>query len=183
MIEPGRYKARAVDAEFGTSSQKQTPFCRIRFEVQTPAGKEVVPWTGWFTNTVGQDGRTPTDRAFEAMRFAGCTFPNDDATDTTGLGSREVEVDVEHEEYQTRTGEVRYAAKVAWVNEIGASGKVREEDRMDQNAKAAFAAQMKGHLRAQRAGAPRPKRAAPAPTSAVDEVVASVVNSDDDIPF
>jgi hypothetical protein len=161
MIAEGTYRARAVDAEFGNSSQKGTPFVRVRFEVQGPEGAEVLPFTGWFTDTVGKDGRTPTDRAIEQLKIAGCTFPSDEITNTAGLGDTEVSVSVKHEQWEDKDGKVHTSAVVAFVNAVGQGGKVRDEDKMDASKKTAFARSMKGHLVASRG-----KRQAAAPKAA-----------------
>jgi hypothetical protein len=183
VIAEGNYRARAIDAQFGHSSQKQTPFVRVRFELQIGNGMtEIVPWTGWFTDKEGKDGRTPSDRSIATLKTCGCTFPDDTITNTHGLDANEVEVVVKHESWETDQGEVRTMAVVSFVNAIGQGGKVRDEDKMDLAKANAFAKSMKANIISARTKRTAPSKAkngakpAPAPVPGGDD-------ENDPLPF
>jgi hypothetical protein len=154
MIADGNYRAKALDGEFANSKNKGTPFVRVRFQFQTPEGTEVLGYDGYFTEAT-------TERTIESLRHCGCTFPGDDLTNLEGLGSKDVEIVVGHEEANDGSG--RMFPRIKWVNALGQGGKVRDEDKMDQGARTAFAKSMKGHLVAARMGS---KKAGPAPKAA-----------------
>lgn len=156
MIPEGKYRARAVDGEYGRTS-KGGEMVAVRFEVtQGPAEGQHLTWYGYFTEKTGA-------RTIESLRYCGCTFPGDDVTNLEGLGDAEVELDVqvEHDDRGPRS-------RVRWVNSLGRKGALKEEARMDAGEKRAFAAQMRGLVRA----APKPA-APPAPRR----------RPEDDVPF
>ncbi len=165
MIAQGKYRAQATHAEFGESPTKGTPFIRVAFQILDGAHQgDRISWDGWVTD------RT-RERVVDSLRSCGCTFPGDDITDLTGLGTQEVEIVVEIENYNGRD-----RAKVAWVNSL--VGAVKNEQRMDDGKRAAFRDSMRGALFVSRtkAGAQQslPGTApAPAPGS----------SPADDIPF
>lgn len=130
MIPAGKYVARAQNAEFGVSGQKGTDQVVVTFEIREGEHKgDVIDWYGFFTEKTGQ-------RTVESLRHCGCTFPGDDVFDTAGLGTKDVQIVVEHEEYKGQT-----KARVQWVNELGAGLKP-----METAAKASFKDRMKATL-------------------------------------
>src|SRR5262249_27702083 len=129
---------RAINAEFGTSKKKSTSFVLVNFEItQGEHAGEILSWNGYFTTNT-------EERTIESLRYCGCEFPGNDITDLTGIHRSEVQIVVEHEEYQTDSGETKTAAKVAWVNSLGRT--ISVDQRMDDAAKAAFKARMMGRV-------------------------------------
>lgn len=136
MIPVGSYKARAQTGTFAESKAKGTAYVRVPFRIDDGEHKgTTVTWDGYFTENT-------TERTVEALRNCGCTFPGDNITDLTGLGSAEVEIVVEHEGWEDRDGNPRTRARVQWVNAPG--GGIPEEQLMDERKRASFAAKMKG---------------------------------------
>jgi len=168
-----RYRAKAISHQFAESVKKKTPFVSVIYEVTDgPGTSKQFEWQGYFSEATHE-------RTVESLRRSGCTFPGDDVTNLSGLGSKEVEIQVEQTDYGPR---------VAWVNEPRVSS-VNEDQKLDKNAKASLAARLKGTLISMRAGgAPAPKK-----TSAADAASAFAANDDgaepakatgtDDIPF
>lgn len=155
MLPKGFYRARATGGEFGVTPTKGTDFVRVAFRVvegQHAGG--FASWDGYFTENT-------TKRTVESLKHCGCTFPDNDVTNLTGIDSQDVSIEVEHETYQTKEGETKTRARVAWVNSL--SGGVNPEHQMDAGHKAAFAAKMKGvvlSVKAGKAGAPAAAAAA-----------------------
>lgn len=124
MINPGTYRARAMGSSkphiqfgmAGTGTQQVAVAFMIYQEVlddhrqptgtYEPTGEEIT-WIGSFTPATMQ-------RTCESLRYAG--WSTNDLDDMTGLGSTDVDIVVEHEEYQGNT-----RAKVQWVNKPGSS--------------------------------------------------------------
>jgi hypothetical protein len=187
VIAEGKYKARAIEGDFGVSSKKGSPFVRVRFELETADGQEELAWDGYFSDTAGSDGRTVADRTIESLRYCGCTFPGDEITNLEGLSANQVSVDVQYEPWENaETGRSGLRPKIAWVNGIGYGTKVRDEDRMEGRAKVDFARKMKGALLASKPkGAPRPAaKAEPARGKvAPKQVPPATLLGDEDIPF
>lgn len=143
MTPKGKFRAVATDYTFAESKQKGTPFVRVPFRVKDgPHEGEYVPWDGFFTEGTAE-------RTIESLRHCGCTFPGDDLSNMEGLGSKDVEIVVEHEEWTNpETNETKTRARVAWVNSLG--GGISEEQKMTGSKLTGFAAKMKGALIAQR---------------------------------
>ena len=165
MIEKGKYKARAAAyADFGTSD-KGSDFVRVTFtlsEGQAHAGEQI-GWSGFFTDKT-------QERTIQSLRYCGCTFPGGDITNIEGIDRNEVQLLIEHEDYEDRNGEMKTGARVAWVNSL--VGGIKEEQRMSETQRRSFAARMKGLVVAS-AGAskgatpnrPPAPRSGPAPTA------------------
>lgn len=141
MIPNGKYRARATGGQWGQSKKKGTIMCRVSFSITEDehAGATAI-WDGYFADNTKA-------RAVDSLRHCGCTFPNDNVTDLTGIDKQEVEIVVEVEEYTANDGEVRHRSRVQWVNALGG---LPEDQQLDEAGKAAFAAQMKGLLVASR---------------------------------
>jgi hypothetical protein len=174
MIPQGFYRARAQSAQFGTTPQKGTDFLRVVFAIVDGEQKgQQVTWDGYFTEKT-------TARTIDALKYCGCTFPNNDITDIAGLDTQDVQIEVEHNSYE-KDGEPKTTARVKWVNSL--AGGVSPELQMDAAKKASFKQRMMGQVVAAKHGAPAaaaapngtpPPAAKPAPAPAV---------ADDDIPF
>jgi hypothetical protein len=161
MIHAGFYRARAKSAEFGTTPQKGTDFVRVVFAITEGEfqGHELT-WDGYFTENT-------TRRTFDSLRYCGCTFPNNDPTDLTGLGTSEASIQVEIEEYE-KDGQVKQYAKIAWVNSLTRG--ISPEAKMNDARKVLFKQRMMGQLMAskQSAGAaptPAASTRSPAPAA------------------
>lgn len=152
MVPAGFYRARARKGseEFGTSPNKGTDFVRVAFAITEGDHKgQELTWDGYFTENT-------TRRTFESLRYCGCTFPNNDPTDLTGIDANEVSIEVEIEEYE-KDGQKKTVAKVAWVNSLTRG--VSPEAKMNDARKAQFKQRMLGQLLASAS------KQAPAPTA------------------
>lgn len=175
LIDLGKYRARATTgADFGVSAKKGTPFVRVAFEVldEGPYRGELVPWTGYFADTTKA-------RTVESLRTCGCTFPDDDIENLAGITANVVQIVVEHEEYEYE-GEQKVAARVAWVNSL--VGKVRDTEKMSDEAKSSFRSKMKGLLMATAKPAANGANGAGG-GSRPETSSGHAAGTDDDIPF
>ncbi len=156
LLPEGKYRAKAVGADFGVNENGKD-YCFVGFEITagTHKDKTIGAWLYFSTDE-------NKERSIESLRNCGCTFPNGDITDSTGLGSREVELVVEHDEYN---GKVR--AKVKWINKVAGVGK----DSMRPDERRAFSAKMRGLVLATGGGTPKRTNDEPPPIG------------DGDIPF
>jgi hypothetical protein len=112
------------------SLEQQTPYydcVGVILDDITVQGRNVrnarLPWSGFLK----QEGGTGTSalRTIRAMKSAGCTFPNDDYEDYTGLGTKDVEFEVEEEDPYTPEAtednpepSTIYRSRIAWVNPL-----------------------------------------------------------------
>lgn len=106
MISPGTYKARGMDAALSTTKSGREQV-GVRFELVDHPGETII-WYGYFT-----DGTF--ERTIKSLRA--CGWRGDDLSDLSGIGAMEVQIVVEHEEYNGKT-----RAKVRWVNGAGSGG-------------------------------------------------------------
>ncbi len=177
MIQPGRYKARALPntVEFGVAGTG-TEQVKVSFTLSDTG--QTVTWIGNFANEKAED---ITLKAFMAMGWTG-----DALTDPTGIGNIECELAIEHEA-DRETGEPRM--KVKWVNAVGGGG-FKFKQAMDQGAVESLADRLRGKAMAMRekSGAPvaapsaqRPP-AGRAPASRGDGYEQGA-GATDDIPF
>jgi hypothetical protein len=176
MLSPGYYRARAVEYALG-KTQNGTRQVAVRFEVldeQGAPGGERVTWYGYFTEKTAE-------RTLESLQY--CGWEGDDVTDLTGIERNEVQIVVEHEEYEGKTN-----ARVAWVNRAG-GGSIAIKAPLDEAEKAAFAREMKAKVLAMRQGqrrAPASRSAAaraPEPPPIAEDPRYSGARHDEDIPF
>jgi len=170
MIPEGKYRACAQGAEFGTNDNGND-FCMVNFKISEGelTGETISAWLYFSTDK-------NTERSIESLRYCGCTFPGNDITNTEGIGSREVELVVEHETWEGKT-----RAKVKWINSGGAG--VKAEQKMNAGAKKNFAQRMKAKLVAGGNSAPASNPAADRVRSAVNDTFGGPKLSNDDIPF
>jgi len=178
LIPAGFYRARARKdgAEFGTS-KTGTDFVRVPFVFAEGDHKgQELTWDGHF-------GPESTKRTFESLQYCGCTFPNNDPTDLTGIDANEVSVEVEHQTYTKQdTGEEKTYARIAWVNSL--SRGISPEAKMTEANKAAFKKRMMGQMLMVKKGAPASATAAPpANGGAAQRQLPQNVEEKTDIPF
>jgi hypothetical protein len=152
----GNYRARAVSMALGRSSNKGTDLVAIEFELKQEGyeGQRITKHSYFTEKTI--------DRTFEELRI--CGWQSDDLTDTTGLGSTEVELVIEAEEFEGKT-----RSKVQWVNRPGA---IALKAPMSADQAKEFAARMK-----ERAAAARAR------SNQNGGATGSVGDGADDIPF
>ena len=182
ILEPGDYRAQAVEAVLGRSS-KGTEQIAVKFNLLDFEGQSI-SWYGYFS-----------EKAFEitmrGLRAAG--FAGDNLADLSSLRADvapEVVLVIEHDEYN---GKVR--PRVQFINSTGG---MAVKDALDEGEAKSFAARMKGRVLAfdKAAGAPPAPKAngkAPAPRGAAPSQSAEVPQEvldrqetehvSDDIPF
>jgi hypothetical protein len=150
VINEGNHRARCTgeaDAQFGYSSNG-TEQIALLFDLldesDQPTGDRIT-WFGYFSEKA-------VPIAIKALRA--CGWQGDNFTDLTGVESQVVELVVKHEPYEDRvTGEQKVSAKVAFINQPGAGGRVEMKKQMDAGQRAAFAAKMRGALVAEKQAA------------------------------
>lgn len=170
----GYYRARAVDGGLG-HTEKGREQVAVQFEMLDDEWKgNTITWFGYFDDRiVTKNNLSLTDLTLQALRNAGWTC--DDLSVLEGLGSTEVSLSIEHDEYE---GKVR--SKVAWVNKPG-GGLMIKAPMKESDAKA-FAARMKRKAQASRPAPEANGAKAAAHVNAPGSSVNPPVNSDD-IPF
>lgn len=170
-LEKATYRAKAVNASFGTTPEKGTNFVAVGFEIvdhEQYAGERTDAWMGYFSGKA-------TERTIESLQHMG--FDSDDLSlleDVTEASCAEllpnvVEIVCEPEEYDGN-----WRLRVQWVNRPG-SGRFVAKQPLQGSALKAFAAQMKGALRNARGpgnGAKKPTQPHP-----------NAPGNPDDIPF
>lgn len=144
--QPGKYFARAIGAEFGFTKNGSE---QVAVLFETVNGEQIT-WWGYFSEKA-------TPHTLTALKR--CGWDGADLAELTGLGEKEVELDVQWDEYQGQQN-----LRVKWINAANAP---MLRDQMSPEQRAAFAARMKGQVMAhakaeQAAAAPAP----PAPTAA-----------------
>ncbi len=146
----GKHRARAVEAKVGKASTG-TPQIAILFAVKTPDGAQETgeEITGYLYLSDGAFQRT-----IEALRH--CGWQGDDLSDLSSVGSQDCEIEVAEETYNGSA-----SLKVKWVNALGRGGVFLKEEMGPQELKA-FAAQMRGKVRAVDGGK-KPQASTPAP--------------------
>lgn len=182
MIPAGKYIGTPVGAALGTTSSGKEQIA-IQFEFIDPVGERLT-WYGYFTDAA-------FERTIEQLRACGWTGSSLDefAADHLPAGvDRQVELVVQHEEYQGKT-----QVRLAFVNSIGAGLALKSA--MDAGQARAFAAKMKGRIAALSGGVPpaaRPQskvvaRAVPKAKPAIMDVPQEVLDAQEtdhaDIPF
>jgi len=119
----GRYRARAIDGDYGKSS-KGTPQVVVLFELENGVRRT---WYGYLSEKAA-------DYTLDSLRACGVT----DLESLAGLGSTEVELVLETEVFDGRENQ-----RVRYVNALG-SGAVSVKERMSDAERKAFAASLKG---------------------------------------
>lgn len=109
LLPEAKYTAQAVD---GYLSHTKDGKEQITVKFAIVGGQydgQSVDWTGFFTDKT-------FDRTIQSLRY--CGWQGDDIADLTGIDTNEVEIVVQHNEYNGKV-----YPRVAWVNQIG--GKAR----------------------------------------------------------
>lgn len=130
MIEPGYYKAKAVSASLGYTSNGNEQVAMLVDMVDL--GKQMT-WYGYFTDKTA-------DRTLESLMIAG--WDGDSLVTFEGLGSTEFVAVVEEDTYN---GETR--TRISWINRARSGGPKLNNPMSDvqmQN----FASKMKGRAMA-----------------------------------
>lgn len=175
MLDAGYHRARAVEWALG-KTEKGNRHVAVRFETFNDQGQpgEQITWYGYFTEKT-------EERTLESLQH--CGWEGDDITDLSGVERNEVQLVVEHDEYE---GKVR--AKVAWVNKPGGGG-ISIKAPLDEMEKAQFAREMKAKVLAMRQGQRRASgnRGAtartPEPPPIAEDPRYAGATHDEDIPF
>lgn len=148
----GRFRARAIEGAWGYT-QNGNEQVAVLFKLET--GRNLT-WYGYMSEKTHE-------RTMNALITCGVT----DLETLEGLADNEVDLVVEHEEYNGKT-----TARVQWVNALG-SGGVAIKDKVEGSEKAAMLAKHKGNFLKLR----REAGLAAAPSGAARP------NDNDDIPF
>lgn len=105
LILIGSHRAQAVDGHLSYTSKGNEQVV-VKFVIIGGLGDgRTLPWYGFFSEAC-------FDRTIQALRY--CGWKGDDVSDLSGLDANEVEIVVEHKEYN---GE-RHAS-IRWVNQVG----------------------------------------------------------------
>jgi len=126
-MKPGTYVARAKEWDLGTTdNDKEYIGVLLQIEEGDSVG-QTITWYGYFTEKTEQ-------RTIESLRY--CGWEGHNFVDLKGLDKNLVKIVVDEEEYEGRVH-----TKVQWINRIGS---MAIKNVMDDKARAAFAARMKG---------------------------------------
>lgn len=134
MIAAGKHYgiAKRETADVGRTPNTGTQFVLVTFDLLNPDDKlsgESVSWQGWLTDKT-------SERTIQSLLY--CGWDGEDWDTFEGIDRNKVELVVEHEEYE-KDGQMRTAAKVAWVNQIGAGRVIQEEHRITGDNRKALA--------------------------------------------
>jgi hypothetical protein len=129
-IQAGRYRGFLENPELAESAKKGTPCVKATARVADPSAGDSnnsrIEWEGWLTDNTAE-------RTIQSLIYAGCTFPSrpgeEDANleDFTGCGLKEVELQIEIEEYtpepsaENPNPRTTKRPRIAFVNRIGES--------------------------------------------------------------
>lgn len=137
----GIFMGKGIDYAWGTSPEKGTRYAKMRFRITRGEHEGAIVGGEFYITAKTQE------RFMESMVACGCDFPDDDFTNLVGFDRNEVELVVGIERWNDKkTGEPREKSRINFIN--GAGGGMPEEQRLDGQAKASFAQQMKGALKA-----------------------------------
>lgn len=184
MLEAGTYVAKVTgECVLGESKTKGTPFLEFYLTVKEGDSKgQRARWTGYFTENTNE-------RSIQSLQH--CGWAGDDLSEFAdgelhGLDTNDVEIVVEHEEYEVvdketgqKTGEVKKMPRVAWINKAG--GFLNKAAAMNPNAAAAFGAKMRGLVHKVKEASPQ--AAASAKPNATGAPKSSEADNADPIPF
>lgn len=133
LLPIGKYFARGMAGEYGVSD-KGKDYCSVSFAITRGPleGRRISAFLYFSTEA-------NSERSIESLRYCGCTFPDNDLTNLSGIDKNEVELDIGQETFDGKTSN-----KVHWINRVGAF--VPEEQRMNPAQKATFKERMKAVL-------------------------------------
>jgi hypothetical protein len=141
LLPATTYTAQAVDGYLShTKDGKEQIVVKFAI-VGGPHDGQSVDWTGFFTE------RT-FDRTIQSLRY--CGWRGDDIADLTGVDTHEVEIVVEHNEYNGKV-----YPRVAWVNQIGGRARMPAEEARE------FAESIKSRIVGMRSAEPEAADATP----------------------
>lgn len=123
--EAGRFRARAIEGAWGKAASG-TEQVAVLFKLETGS---TLTWYGYLTEKAAE-------RTMNALITCGVS----DLETLEGLGSDEVDVTVERDEYQGKV-----SAKIAWINPLG-SGGVAMKEKVEGPAKLAMLAKHRGNF-------------------------------------
>lgn len=162
-IAAGRYRGFLENPELAESAKKGTPCVKATARVADPSAGDSnnsrIEWEGWLTEQTAE-------RTIQSMIYAGCTFPplpgsdEPNLNDFTGCGSKEVELQIEIEEYtpeptaENPNPRTTKRPRVAFVNRVGES---RATKPIDDNQKKMISKNYGGLIAKVRAGISSPK--------------------------
>lgn len=175
-LRPGTFTARGISGALGfTEGGKEQAAVQLEILNEEFLG-ETITWYGYFTEKT-------QERTLESLRLLG--WSSDDLFDLAGIGSTEVRVVLEEEDYNGKM-----QLKVKWIN--GPGGLALKAPMSDGEARA-FSARMKGAVLASKQKAPtttasRPTTARTGTQSHRNSSQSrgrddAPPHSDDDIPF
>lgn len=145
LIPAGTYRARATEAQLGTTDTGKEQVA-ISFQLLTPGFEgQHLPYYGFFTEKA-------LEVTVKALRA--CGWQGVDLSDLSGIDANEVNLVVEHEEYNGVT-----RAKVRWVND-GSVGLLKNV--LGDAERKSFAQRMRGAIAAVNVGQPKTQQAKPA---------------------
>lgn len=173
-LKPGRFRARAIEAALGESSNGN-PQVAVCFEILDEAfAGSTITWYGSFSKNKGKGKKTPLERTIESLRA--CGWEGDDLSQLATVKTSEVSITLE---YDTFDGEKRL--KVQWVNRPGG---LALKTPMNETQAKAFAAKMKGEvIAASRSAGGAPARNGGAQHQNAPGATGAPGIGDDDIPF
>lgn len=178
LLDPGTYRARAVEGALGTTSKGKEQVA-VKFDLLDFPG-QTITWFGYFTDAT-------TNSTIRALRTAGWKGTDlSDLTDLSNPETPEVWLVIEHDTYEGKT-----TAKVRWVNSAGG---LAMKNSMDSGQAKIFAARMRDKVAAFDAVAKQQGAAVPmtrngarsrddGPPADVIEQQAGGAPDTDDIPF
>ncbi len=146
-MRAGEFECKGVRHEFGQTS-KGSDYVRVFLKLKIDGAVEESTWDGFFTEKTEA-------RTIEALRFLGCTFPNDDITNLDGLGSKVAKAVVEDEKQLNGS----FEPKVRWINDPNRA----VAQSLDDSGKAQLRARLRGQVAAARMSTGQPKPAATKP--------------------
>ncbi len=184
-LEKATYRAIAINTALDRSSQKNTKFVAVNFQIvddDNYAGETPQAWKGYFTEKT----EARTVESLQHMGYEGDNmedFANLDREGCARLLPSVVEIVCEPESFVGDDGNERTVVKVQWVNRVG-GGRFKAANPLEGGELKAFAAQMKSVFR----NAKGPKPAGPKPPASNGQRTQQQTPNapgvaDDDIPF
>jgi hypothetical protein len=106
LVPAGKYRSRAIEAVLGETGTGKEQVV-VRFEILNEGfDGHTVPWYAVFATD------KMSRRILEGLRA--CGWDGDDLSDLSGVSDNDVEIEVEHHEWNGRVN-----ARVKWVNKLG----------------------------------------------------------------
>jgi len=123
MLEEKKFKVEIVGAFVGESQEKKTPYFGL--ELETSCG-EFIEWIAYLTeNTAKRNLKLLKDAGYCGKKLSDLSNPKFTIQDLFNPNSN-LTIDVEHEEYTNKDGEIKNKAVVKWFN-TGSFGAVKAD--------------------------------------------------------